>query len=404
MRRRRATAWWVLAVAVAAIAPISGTAEARTVTRAEVEAAAAAEAQAADALDLAEQQLARATGDRDRYRESLERIAARQDDLAGRSAANTATVRDRVARMYMVAGAGTVRLAVEDVAAFTAKMAYLGAIAESDRRTVVNLAFSANDLAGLEVAARDQLATEEQRVADAAAAVAARSGELDAARAENAAISAEWQLQEDARRAAIEAELRAQEAALQAATTTTTSPTTTTTTGSAVTTTTLGTTTTTTPGDYGWDPGGGVGQWRTLLTRIFSEWGLDVEKCGPRGCVGPQVENALVIMRCESNGIPFATAGPDNEQGVVGLFQHRRVYWPERVARARSRGFSALPGDATPWNPEHNIIVAALLVWESRETLIGNLTYGRPWSDGPEPWGHWDGSSRYCADPPLVTP
>lgn len=393
-RRRRAAAAWVIAAVVVPVGLITAPVQARDLTRAEVESAAAAESAAAEALDEAERRLAVAVADRDRYEESLARIAARRRDLADQSAINTATVRERVARMYMVAGSGLVPLAIEDVAAFTTRVAYLGAIADSDRQMLIGLTFSSVDLGNLEEEARLRLAREERRVIEAEARVAARSDDLDAAAVEYAAILARWEQEEEARRAALEAELRAQEAALQAQTAT-----------SGTTTTTSGSSATTVPSDdYGWVPSGGVEQWRPLLTRVFAEWGLDAEKCGPRGCVGPQIENALVIMRCESSGIPFATAGPDTEQGVVGLFQHRRVYWTERVARARSRGFSALPADATPWNPEHNIIVAALLVWESRETLIGNLDFGRPWSDGPQPFGHWDGSSRYCASPPLVTP
>ena len=393
-RRRRAAAGCLIATVIGSGWLLAGPAQARTVTQAEMDATAAAETAANAALDEAERRLAQATADRDRYRDSLARITTRQRDVAGQTAESSVTIRDRVARMYMVAGSGTVRLAVEDVASFTARVAYLGAIADSDRRTVVDLAFGAADLATLAGQARSNLASQERRIADETAAVAQRTTALDEAHARHQSVLAEWQRQEAARKAALEAQLRAEEAALTAATSTT-----------AATTTTVGSTTTSTePDAYGWDPRGGVEQWRPLLTRIFTEWGLDQRKCGPSGCVGPQIENALVIMRCESSGIPFATNGPDNEWGVVGLFQNRLVYWPERIGRARSLGFSPLPADATPWNPEHNIVVAALLVWESRENLIGNLDYGRPWTDGPEPWGHWDGSSRYCARPPLVTP
>ncbi|HLA67268.1 MAG TPA: hypothetical protein VJP05_07290 [Acidimicrobiia bacterium] len=406
-RRRRIAILCALVTVIGSAALLAAPAQAETVTRAELDAAAGAESQATAALDAARQRLAQATADRDRYRDSLARIASRRVAVAGDSADTGLTIRDRVARMYMVAGSGTVRLFVEDVAAFAARLAYLGAIAENDRQAVVDLAFSAADLAGLEQEATQQLAVEARRVADETSAVAARSSDLDAAHGRYVSVLGQWQRQEAARKAALEAELRAREAALLAAsTTTTTAPNTpTTSVTSSSTTTTPGTATTTTKPDTSeWDPHGGVEQWRALVTKVFTEWGLDKEKCGPSGCVGPQIDNALVIMRCESSGIPFATNGPDTEWGVVGLFQHRRVYWSERVARARAKGFSALPADATPWNPEHNIIVAALLVWESRETLIGNLDFGRPWSDGPQPWGHWDGSSRYCAEPPLVTP
>ena len=49
-------------------------------------------------------------------------------------------------------------------------------------------------------------------------------------------------------------------------------------------------------------------------------------------------------------------------------------------------------------------MVAAMLIHESREALIGNNTLTGPWDDGPQPFGHWDSSSRYCASPPLVDP
>ena len=117
----------------------------------------------------------------------------------------------------------------------------------------------------------------------------------------------------------------------------------------------------------------------------------------------PHIDDALTIMWCESRGVPFAV---NPSSGTTGLFQHRPVFWAERVARTRSHPESAgyLPGDATPYNPAHNIEVAALLIWESRETLIGNMSLSGPWDDGPQPFGHWDGTSRYCADPPLVWP
>jgi hypothetical protein len=388
-RRRALAAGVVLTTMIGSAALFAGPAEAREITQADLDAAASAEQSAAAALDAAEAALAQATAERDRYRATLERIATRQDSLVGEQAQAAATVRDRVARMYMVAGAGEVRSAVDDSGRFATRIAYLTAIADSDRRLLNGFAFTEVDLATVEAEARRGIDEADRQISERTAVVTARTADLADATSRRSTLEAEWRRQEEARKAALEAQLRAQEEALAAAATTTT---------------TVAATTTTDPDTYGWDPKGGVEQWRPLVTRVFTEWGLDKEKCGPKGCVGPQIENALVIMRCESDGIPFATNGPDTEWGVVGLYQHRKIFWADRVARARARGFSALPADATPWNPEHNVIVAALLVWESRETLIGNLNYGRPWSDGPEPWGHWDGSSRYCASPPLVSP
>jgi peptidoglycan hydrolase-like protein with peptidoglycan-binding domain len=154
--------------------------------------------------------------------------------------------------------------------------------------------------------------------------------------------------------------------------------------------------------DYGYDPDAGPEQWRGLIEDVFGQIGLDAEKCGSGSrsgdCIGPQVDNAIVIMTCESSGTPMAV---NYSSGTTGLFQHRPVFWSDRVARAQDL-FPTLPADATPYNPEHNVMVAAMLVHESRDALLGYNSFRSPWDDGPEPWGHWDGSSRYCADPPLV--
>ncbi len=155
---------------------------------------------------------------------------------------------------------------------------------------------------------------------------------------------------------------------------------------------------------YGYNPAGGPDQWLGLITEVFSQIGLDVEKCGiddrSEDCIGPQIDNAMVIMVCESDGNPWAV---NWASGTTGLFQHRPIYWADRVSRAQAL-FPTLPSDATPYNPEHNIMVAALLVHESRDALLGYNFLNGAWDDGPEPWGHWDGSSRHCADPPLVDP
>lgn len=156
--------------------------------------------------------------------------------------------------------------------------------------------------------------------------------------------------------------------------------------------------------DYGYDPGGGLEQWRDLITEVFAQVDLDVEKCGTGSlaslCIGSQIDNAISIMKCESGGVPMAV---NYLSGTTGLFQHRPVYWADRVARAQDL-FPTLPSNATPYNPEHNIMVAALLVHESRDALLGLNSLTKPWNDGPQPWGHWDGSSRNpaCANPPLV--
>ncbi len=156
--------------------------------------------------------------------------------------------------------------------------------------------------------------------------------------------------------------------------------------------------------DYGWDGSGGTEQWRPLVTEVFTQWGLHEEVCGigenASRCVGNQIDNALVIMFCESGGWPNAV---NISSGTTGLFQHRPSFWNARTARVRAQ-FADFDVNATPYNPEDNIVVAALLVWESRETLIGNAYRTGPWADGPEPWGHWNNSARSqsCSNPPLV--
>jgi len=156
--------------------------------------------------------------------------------------------------------------------------------------------------------------------------------------------------------------------------------------------------------DYGWNGSDGAEQWRGLVTTVFTQWGLHEEVCGTGAnadkCIGSQIENALTIMTCESRGQPNVV---NYRSGTTGLFQHRPSFWDARTARVRDH-FAGFAVNATAYNPDHNIMVAALLVWESREALIGNSSRSGPWDDGPEPWGHWDGSSRTCANPPLVSP
>ena len=158
------------------------------------------------------------------------------------------------------------------------------------------------------------------------------------------------------------------------------------------------------PPQITYDPQQDSEQWRPLLEYVFAMWGLDQEKCGTgdraNDCIGDQVDNALIIMECESFGDPTIV---NPSSGTTGLFQHRPIYWPDRVARVRNH-FSEFPSDATPYEPYDNVMVAALLVDESRDALIGENSLTGPWDDGPEPWGHWNGSARYCADPPLVWP
>ena len=124
------------------------------------------------------------------------------------------------------------------------------------------------------------------------------------------------------------------------------------------------------------------------------------------------------VMACESNGVPFAE---NSRSGAAGLFQNLPYYWQSRVDRVRAyhSDKSNIPADASIWNPEYNATIAALLVWESRETILGNRGGGAVspavwpefnwerfatsgygysgWGKGPNPWGHWTCGSRVGA-------
>lgn len=172
-------------------------------------------------------------------------------------------------------------------------------------------------------------------------------------------------------------------------------------------------------------------EWRPLVTEVFARWGLDQEACGTindlEHCVGGQVDLAIKVLNCESSGWPFSYNPPS---GATGLFQNLQLYWDGRVANAialaAAEGITTtlVPG-ADPRDPVANTEIAAYLVYTSRETLIGNLSYGfsgypdnwndgldpegdlydnytfphyhSGWQKGPNPWGHWT-----CGDNPEV--
>ncbi|MEX1208078.1 MAG: calcium-binding protein [Acidimicrobiia bacterium] len=142
-------------------------------------------------------------------------------------------------------------------------------------------------------------------------------------------------------------------------------------------------------------------EWREMITDTFGRWGLDEEDCavvnGEERCVGPQIEQALDVLVCESWGFPFAYAG---STGVSGLFQHRPEYFSGRLANAMAEGWVVYdwPDHPSIFDPELNAMVSAYLVWRSREVQLGRFAYsgyesGPPylsnWAKGPEPWGHW---------------
>jgi len=376
-----------LALVVGAMGP---SVLAQTVTADDVAAAEAEEADAAAKLDAARRSLADAQATRDKMTFALASLEAREADVDVTAASEAVAVRHRLTRMYMVAGRPDVLLsAVGEVGKFFTRLAYLGAIANRDREAVNRFTLLIDDLVELQGRAESELEGLASRVGALELVMASRSAALDEATVEVNATRQRWAEQEAARKAALAAEIARQEAAIAAAATSS------------------GSTTTlpfvNDPGEHVYDPSGGVEQWRPLVTSIFARWGLTQEKCGPAGCLGPHVSDALTIMWCESRGVPFAV---NPSSSTTGLFQHRPIFWPDRTGRVRNHAESGgvFPTNATPYNPAHNIEVAALLIWESRETLIGNLSWGGPWDDGPQPFGHWDSTSRYCADPPLVWP
>ncbi len=112
-----------------------------------------------------------------------------------------------------------------------------------------------------------------------------------------------------------------------------------------------GTTTTTTEATGGGR--GNVEGWRPLVETYFAPG---------------QVENALVVMRCESNGDPNAV---NSRSGAAGLFQFMPGTWNWASEQA---GF----GGSDPFHAEANIAAAAWLVEYSTQT-------GHPRG----PWGHW---------------
>jgi hypothetical protein len=380
---------------------LGSTAAAQTVTAEDVAAAEAEAAEAADRLDEARRRLADAEATRDKMTNALDSLRAREEDADVQAAAEALAVRDRLTRMYMVAGrAEEIITVVGELGPFFTRLAYLGAIAERDREVVNQFTVLIDELILLQDQAEGRLEDLAGKVAALELVMASRSAAFDEATVKVNEARERFAEQEAARQAALAAEIARQEAALAAQGGGGSGN------GSAGGSGQTGTTTTTTipvVTGHTYDPNGGVEQWRPLVNSIFARWGLTQQKCGPNGCLGPHVDDALTIMWCESRGVPFAV-NPSSQ--TTGLFQHRPIYWADRTARVRSNPNSGgmFPTDATPYDPAHNIEVAALLIWESRETLIGNRNWGGPWDDGPQPFGHWDSTSRYCADPPLVSP
>jgi peptidoglycan hydrolase-like protein with peptidoglycan-binding domain len=107
-------------------------------------------------------------------------------------------------------------------------------------------------------------------------------------------------------------------------------------------------------------------EWRGVITQAFTERGLEAE-----------IDHALAVVACESLGDPFITT-PSSPDGafVVGLFQHKDIYWASRSASAGIPGASAL-------DPLANARVAAWMVARSIALHGDDPDVERPG------WVHW---------------
>ncbi|HEX5631315.1 MAG TPA: hypothetical protein VFY15_06630 [Acidimicrobiia bacterium] len=368
------------------------------VTRAELETAERAVSEAEAGLAEVGRNLAEAEASRTRMVQTLQRLELRRLEEESSAGERQIALRVRIANMYMAAG-GRLPVVVSDVTTFSTRVAYLAAVTDEDQSTLNRFVLSAVEIDTLQTAAEQQKLADEARIAELTVEQSARATVLAGARERLDATQEAWDRQEAARLAAEEAELRRQEQELAASITTTTS---------------AGSTTSTTRPDYGYDPRKGAEQWRPIVEDVFASWGLDETKCATRNgiefCVPGQVDSAIRVMACESSGVPYAE---NPRSGAAGLFQNLPYYWQSRVDRIRAlhSNKSNIPADASIWNPEWNTHVAALLVWESREALLGlrggagvspavwpefnweryaTAGYGySAWGKGPNPWGHW---------------
>ncbi|HAX82196.1 MAG TPA: hypothetical protein DCY40_06490 [Actinobacteria bacterium] len=397
----------LVALALSSTVLVGRAVAAGAVTRSDLAAAEAAVEEAEQSLAEVRHDLAAAEDSRARMVSTLERLEQRRREESATAANRQSALKARIATMYMAAGGRVMSVVVEDVTTFSTRVAYLAAVTESDQSSLNRFELSAGEIDTLRASAEQQRLADEARIADLVALETERIAALEAARDQLTAVRTAWNTQEAARIAAEEAELRRQEAELAAQLSTTTS------------TTVVGTTTTTTRPDYGYDPRRGAEQWRSVVTDVFADWGLDQTKCATRNgvefCVSGQVDNAIRVMSCESSGVPYAE---NRRSGAAGLFQNLPYYWQSRVNRVRAyhADKSNIPADASIWDPRWNTTIAALLVWESREVLLGNRGGGAvspavwpefnwdryetsgygytAWGKGPNPWGHWTCGAR----------
>ncbi|MCB2224532.1 MAG: transglycosylase SLT domain-containing protein [Actinobacteria bacterium] len=329
------------------------------VSQSDIRAAESAVAEASALVREARDDLAAAERRLERLVESL---AAVEEDLATRAddiEETRAEARNRIARMYMSAGAsGGPSLPVANLGSMPAQVAYLAALADQDREVVNQLAASRADLVRFRGIVEESIAEQQIAVSDAAAAVDDRLADLEAVQSDLSAVQAQWQREEQARREAEAARIAAEEAerrrqaalaqqqkeeeerrnseqeqrrqealaAMQAAAAAASAA--------------------------GWTPGAGVEPWRGLVAQYFP---------------AAMVDDALSVMACESLGDPLAI---NKYSAASGLFQHLPYYWPSRSTKA---GW----GGADIFDPEANIAVAAWLV--NRTITV----------EGRDAWAHW---------------
>ncbi len=112
------------------------------------------------------------------------------------------------------------------------------------------------------------------------------------------------------------------------------------------------TTTTSNSGGGSWDHPPAVEQWRSLVQQFFPS---------------DRVEEALVIINCESNGDPDAV---NPYSGAAGLFQFLPSTWASTAPKA---GYP----EASPYEPEANVASAAWLA--NRYQELG-YSYWQAWN------------------------
>lgn len=128
-----------------------------------------------------------------------------------------------------------------------------------------------------------------------------------------------------------------------------------------------------------WNPAAAE-EWRPLITDAFLEragWLMDSGKPGVAAALEAEIEHAVAMVACESLGDPFITT-PSRPEGsfVIGLFQHKDIYWARRAELAGLAGASA-------FDPAANARVAAWLAARSIEQYADDPDVARP------AWVHW---------------